>query len=280
MAGPHRKPSASIGIAGGFPAAAFGPKAWFDMERPRTEVSKGKVGERKVIVRDASYGGREKVAVAFVFTRPHEKSCPARWQIAYETDLWLASSGAIAPIASTPPVRFEDFLKGKKLVETVAATRVGRTIEGIFASRLSLSAPPPPRFVVGLDEALNWHVSADNRRGLASFDNQVIIPALAFGWSREAEGKDLFFIGSAELAWGAAGRRETTHRRPDGPSRRHRAPRGRAQGSAGAARGESRRTLPSIPRVHRQPSGSTSAKATSRSRTKIRRSAGRSVPLI
>jgi hypothetical protein len=183
------------------PVAAFGPNAWFDMAKPASVVTSESASERHILVRDATYGGRTKVVVGFRFTRPMNGERAGRWHIAYDTNLWLASHGGTAEVKSTPPVPFSAFLASKRLAETFVPTRVGATIDRVFASRLAVSSPAPQGFFVELDKNLVWHVQAKGRGGISAFDGQAIASELVFGW-RKVEGREAFFAAQATLKVG------------------------------------------------------------------------------
>lgn len=184
------------------PAAAFGPSAWFDMSKPAGPVTADNAPARRVVVRNATFGGRKPVTVGFILTRSRAGAASGRWHIAYETDLWLTAKGTTSEIASSPAIPFEAFLGAAPLSEVLAASRVGATMERMFDNRLVLSDPPPGAFAVTLDKHLTWRVKVKGAGGLSAFARQIVVPDLSLAWHRGERENTVFFAAQAMLRGG------------------------------------------------------------------------------
>ncbi|WJI69569.1 MULTISPECIES: hypothetical protein [unclassified Mesorhizobium] len=214
------------------PAAAFGEDAYFDMARPdfRTidHQAQDTPLERVLHVRKVTYGMRftrqdpvdgklrsgpdgKYYKPGFVSLRFTRAGAEARWKIAYETDLWLRSTGNTEAVKSSRSVPFETFVgetdaapdtvydsngklaadaKRKRPCEFIDADRVGKTLELTFGNLLG-AVPANGQFDVSLDRNLVWHIEAASAAVLLAHDGQLRSTKLGFAWrtSEEAESK-------------------------------------------------------------------------------------------
>lgn len=201
------------------PAGAFGRDAFFDMAQPDARPADAKNGYEQVLyVRRVQYGlrftgqdpdgktptikdGKVNKAgyVAFRFTRSG-----LRWKIAYETDLWLRSSGSTESIVSSGSVELEHFIgetltqpdkaltNGNPTVSTgrlrpaefVEAGRVGKTLQVTFGQLVSAAAPSKSVFDVSLDRHLVWHIEALDSARLLAHEGKIRTSRLSFAWRR------------------------------------------------------------------------------------------------
>ncbi|WP_135909105.1 hypothetical protein [Mesorhizobium sp. M4B.F.Ca.ET.143.01.1.1] len=227
------------------PAAAFGKDAFFDMGQPDARpVDAKNAYERVLYVRRVQYGlrftwqdpdgktptskgGKVNKAgyVAFRFTR-----LGPRWKIAYETDLWLRSSGSTEAIVSSSSVELGRFIgetekqpdkaltNGKptslasrlRPAEFVEAGRVGKTLQVTFGHLVTAAAPSKSVFDVSLDRHLIWHVEALDSARLLAHEGKIRSSSLSFAWRRLKEQKSDQEDGGA----GGVAAGETTARSP------------------------------------------------------------------
>ncbi|OSI28070.1 methyl-accepting chemotaxis protein [Bradyrhizobium canariense] len=179
--------------------SSFGPSAWFDMAQPTTAtIDRTHSSARKVIVRNASFGGRDNVDVSFIFDRAKNPHGPGYWRIAYETELWRDARGA--PLKSDA-IFLKDFMQGASLSAKLAAAQVGQSIDRIFASRLQPTNPNLGNFEIELDATLEWKLRSIKQTSLVAFDRQIEIDSIVFGWKLYTGEKRSSFSATAPVEW-------------------------------------------------------------------------------
>ncbi|WP_222298368.1 hypothetical protein [Rhizobium leguminosarum] len=205
------------------PLGAFGGYAYFDMARPDARaidhLPQDAALERILHIRKVTYGTRftrqdpvdgkmrlgsdgKLYRPGFVSLRFTRAASDARWKMAYETDLWLRSSGKTEAVRSSRSVQFEAFVgetdakpdkvydeKGKFIADSqrlrpcefIEADRVGRTLELTFGSLIG-AAPANGQFDVSLDRNLVWHVRAASSAVMLAHGGQLRCTNLNLAW--------------------------------------------------------------------------------------------------
>lgn len=178
------------------PALAFGPIAYFDMERPRAEIGPSNDGVRTVVVREVQFGGLAHAFVNFRFTRSKRD----RWKIAYESNLWVMSDGSPDSVLSSKAVPFEKFLSAQPLAgennpyELIEGDRVQRSLLAIFDELIvndgAARRQREPAFKVSIDKDLIWHIESESAARLLTHDGKAETRQLSFGWWRTLDSED------------------------------------------------------------------------------------------
>jgi hypothetical protein len=196
----------SVAVSWSVPAAAFGPKAWFDMAQPGPDLS----APRHLFIRDVSYGARHAVFVELILSRPGDGP-DARWRIAFSTNLWLSSTGSRTEIGARASVPLASFLASDDVVlfESVTTNIAVRTLAAVFDGRIGAAWAAPPTCRIELNRHLVWVVCAESAGTcvLSCFERQINLPRLSFSWSKPEHEDLIFFSGEATLEVGDSGGR-------------------------------------------------------------------------
>jgi hypothetical protein len=164
------------------PAAAFGPRAFFDMAIPETDT------ERTIFVRNVDYGGRfldpaKPGIVGFNFTRQGD-----RWRIAYSTNMWVSQvPGWTNPITSSKAVSFADFANAgtsAEPYEDVPGDRIDKTLRSVFDGLTGATPDPKEIFAVSLNRDLVWTIAPRGSARILALDAQLTISRLTLAWRR------------------------------------------------------------------------------------------------
>ncbi|MDW9438571.1 hypothetical protein [Sinorhizobium meliloti] len=182
------------------PALAFGPAAFFDMEEPTAvEIGKGTPApDRTIYVRNVQYGLRfpkgDKPAseikkrgyVAFRFRRPE-----MRWTIEYITDLWLLTNGNTGSVRASKPALFHVFLNPNpeagarpRPFEDIAASRVGLTLDAMFAGQVGIRPGTTGAIRVTLDRNLVWTLKKAGDHAISALNGRLGMEEFNLAWRR------------------------------------------------------------------------------------------------
>ncbi|CAJ0849381.1 hypothetical protein AMST5_00117 [freshwater sediment metagenome] len=159
------------------PAAAFGPFARFDMERPAGEITKTAAPMRRVHVRKCSFGGLEGVTVIFRFTREGQGK-DGRWCVELVQSPFGVGNGAA--------IRFAALLKGEPLKRTLPTDAMERNLKSMFDSGVALAARRPPAMELQMNRDMVFTV-ASPQPSLTILDGHVAMCAFAFSWRQNDE---------------------------------------------------------------------------------------------
>lgn len=154
------------------PAAAFGPHAWFDMERPAGEITKTAAPPRRIHVRNCRFGGLEGVTVIFRFTR-EGRGKEERWYVELVQSPLGEGSGAA--------IRFAAFLKGQTVRRTLPTDAIERNLKSMFDSGVALAARRPPAMELQMNRDMVFTV-ASPQPSLTILGGHVAMSAFAFSW--------------------------------------------------------------------------------------------------
>ncbi len=192
------------------PAAAFGPEAWFDMDRPPApelmpphERSAHDDLVRVVHVRQVSYGHDHAVRVSFEFRRPKATVGTPRWHIAFLTDLWVSVGGRASSTFASESVPLDDFVRDcRRLGEVVSRGRLSRTIERIFGGplRLAPKGKDPAHVSIGSDMVWRVRSLAVGQPILSIVDGQIGADYFEFSWRERTSSTERFFYGRSPEA--------------------------------------------------------------------------------
>lgn len=177
------------------PAAAFGPRCWFDMQRPHGDVNKDSAPERRVIIRQCSFGGLSSATVELVFQRDPQIGDPPRWFVSL-------ASGPFGKSSRRMPVALHALRRNKRIAFACDASAVRSGLIEMFGGEIEAKAVPGKTCQVSLDADLVWKVQAGTRDlRLTAFEGRVILPEILFQWSREnldggnSPGSGIHFLG-------------------------------------------------------------------------------------
>jgi hypothetical protein len=176
------------------PLRAFGPDAYFDMKKPEDDIALNKATERRLIIRDATFGKRKGCLVVFGFSR---RKSDGRWEISFSTDLWPRTRGGSDRVQSAC-VPFEAFSQASAGSSaqvphlpsaTVDGHRLDTPLDRMFDGLISVEQRSGGKdFQVSIDRDVVWRVQGIGgarllTHGVAGVDR------LWLGWQR-ASGPD------------------------------------------------------------------------------------------
>jgi hypothetical protein len=176
-------------------AAAFGPKAWFDLA-----IDAGDENGRHLIIREASYGAAEAVTLDFLFRAKFGTSGKQvdHWLLELTTTrLWSSSANGSLAWTSVAQ-RFHDFAHGDRdLQAPTHAANANELLGQMFDGRVAVNDKTNEVLELAFHDDCLWRLSRNAGVAVTSFDALAQAGAFTLGWHTQESGAP-FLLGSAK----------------------------------------------------------------------------------
>jgi hypothetical protein len=177
-------------------AAAFGPKAWFELAvRGNSDASK------RLRVRNASFGGSSLVRLDFQFEPKGAmlsgKPVVEHWSVSLTTDLWRDSKKANT-FWKSGDIRFADFVSRKNFLQGPPNPAQLKTrFSEMFGGRVVASEKPAGAPNLWFLPDCVWRISGSDGAVVTAFGGHASARRFTFGWYGLGQGTP-FFRGTAD----------------------------------------------------------------------------------
>jgi hypothetical protein len=178
-------------------AAAFGPRAWFDLAIDAKDEN-----HKHLRIRKARHGGAGPSILEFLFravvgSADADKKRVDHWVLGLTTDLWRSAAKPNSPWASSAQ-SFREFVQGNgQLNAPVNPANANVRLGQIFDRRVAADDKASEELQLAFDRDCLWHLS--RKRGVAatSFDGLAKAGAFTLGWHK-VENDAPFLLGFAK----------------------------------------------------------------------------------
>ncbi len=175
-------------------AAAFGPKAWFELFVVEKQDKSTEDEHKRLRVRDATFGGGAPVIVDILFFPQTSLHGQTRlvdfWQIGLETRLWRNANSS-APWRSSR-LQFSKFLHGADSYAPVNAAHAKTQLAAMFDGRVTTFEKGGDALEVRFRSDCLWQLTRTKGAAAAGFDNRVTTGQFTLGWYGFEQGTPFF----------------------------------------------------------------------------------------